>query len=118
MPQELYNAGCRANPNKDLVKHRSPPSEIIPSRTQDIKDKMGRYSREEINHWREKFREINTNGDRYIEPKELIAAAQKHGLDMSDEEAELWINELDENHDGKVSFSEFIKAFGERMQNK
>ncbi|KAE8417474.1 EF-hand [Aspergillus pseudocaelatus] len=79
---------------------------------------MGRYSRDEIDFWRARFREINTDGDRYIEPKELIAAARKDGLDMSDEEAEEWIGDLDEDHDGKVSFSEFIKAFGERMENK
>ncbi|KOC09034.1 hypothetical protein AFLA70_152g002431 [Aspergillus flavus AF70] len=74
---------------------------------------MGRYTREEIDFWREKFREINTNGDRYIEPYELIAAAKEHGFEMSDDEAKEWIEELDVNHDGKVSFSEFLTAFGE-----
>ncbi|QRD85575.1 hypothetical protein F9C07_4609 [Aspergillus flavus] len=75
--------------------------------------KMGRYTREEIDFWREKFREINTNGDRYIEPYELIAAAKEQGFEMSDDEAKEWIEELDGNHDGKVSFSEFLTAFGE-----
>ncbi|KAE8333647.1 EF-hand [Aspergillus sergii] len=79
---------------------------------------MGRYTREEIDFWREKFKEINTNGDRYIEPYELIAAAKEDGFEMSDDEAKEWIAELDADHDGKVSFSEFIKAFGELKSNQ
>lgn len=41
----------------------------------------------------------------YIEPYELIAAAKEQGFEMSDDEAKEWIEELDGNHDGKVSFS-------------
>ncbi|KNG84427.1 hypothetical protein ANOM_007596 [Aspergillus nomiae NRRL 13137] len=78
----------------------------------------GRYTREEIDYWRARFKEINTSGDRYIEPYEIINAAKKEGFEMSDEEAKEWIDELDENHDGKVSFSEFIKAFGELKSNQ
>ncbi|PIG79337.1 hypothetical protein AARAC_011178 [Aspergillus arachidicola] len=79
---------------------------------------MGRYTREEIDLWREKFREINTNGDRYIEPYELIAAARKDGFEMSDDEAKEWIENLDADHDGKVSFSEFLTAFGKLKSNQ
>ncbi|KAB8261317.1 hypothetical protein BDV32DRAFT_148585 [Aspergillus pseudonomiae] len=79
--------------------------------------KTGRYTREEIDFWRERFKEINTSGDRYIEPFEIIKSAKEDGFEMSDEEAKEWIDTLDENHDGKVSFSEFIKAFGE-LKNK
>ncbi|GAB1199368.1 hypothetical protein APSETT444_008715 [Aspergillus pseudonomiae] len=53
----------------------------------------------------------------YIEPYEIIKSAKEDGFEMSDEEAKEWIDMLDDNHDGKVSFSEFIKAFGE-LKNK
>ncbi|RAL17551.1 EF-hand domain-containing protein [Aspergillus homomorphus CBS 101889] len=75
---------------------------------------MPRYTRQEINKWKEVFSRINTNGDRFIEPYELIAAAKEDGLEMSDEEAREWLKDLDCNDNGKVEFSEFIKRFGER----
>ncbi|OGM49237.1 hypothetical protein ABOM_004137 [Aspergillus bombycis] len=79
---------------------------------------MGRYTREEIDFWKDRFTAINGNGDRYIEPYELIAHAKKEGLDITDEQAKAWVDELDENHDGKVSFSEFLKGFGELKENE
>ncbi|KAE8164389.1 hypothetical protein BDV40DRAFT_298419 [Aspergillus tamarii] len=114
----LYNAGCRANPNKDLVQQLSPASEArrVVNITHNFK--MVRYTREQINYWKAKFEEFNTEinpqtnrRDGYIVPSEVIEHARKEGLEITNEQAEDWISGLDKNGDGKVSFSEFITGF-------
>ncbi|OJJ44464.1 hypothetical protein ASPZODRAFT_794889 [Penicilliopsis zonata CBS 506.65] len=75
---------------------------------------MPRYTREEINQWKAVFAEMNTDGDRFLTPAEVIAHAKKEGIEMTDEQAKEYIDIMDVNKNGTVEFSEFIKALGER----
>ncbi|GFF97318.1 calmodulin-like protein 5 [Aspergillus udagawae] len=75
---------------------------------------MPRYTREEIKKWKEVFSKINTDGDRYITPEELVEAAKRDGEEMTKEDAADFIKDFDTNGNGKIEFSEFIKALGER----
>ncbi|GFF29004.1 calmodulin-like protein 5, partial [Aspergillus udagawae] len=56
----------------------------------------------------------NTDGDRYITPEELVEAAKRDGEEMTKEDAADFIKDFDTNGNGKIEFSEFIKALGER----
>ncbi|KAE8333648.1 hypothetical protein BDV39DRAFT_198562 [Aspergillus sergii] len=83
------------------------------------------YTREETRKWKELFTKINTGSnnhknldDNIIDVKEYIAFARSEGLALNDDEAEEWFKEMDKNHDGEVSFKEFINAFGEKFENK
>ncbi|KAH6645165.1 hypothetical protein BKA67DRAFT_587090 [Truncatella angustata] len=73
---------------------------------------MARYTREEIKKWKKVFHDMNADGDRYIEPQEVINAAKKDGIVISDQDAEEYIQRMDTNNNGKVEFSEFIKVLG------
>ncbi|KAE8381115.1 hypothetical protein BDV26DRAFT_289818 [Aspergillus bertholletiae] len=75
------------------------------------------YSREEIVKWKEEFRKLNTDYDGYIDPYELIGTANEKGLGMTDEEGVAWVKKLDFDGDGRVSFGEFLTAFGKRADS-
>ncbi|KAL2867372.1 EF-hand domain-containing protein [Aspergillus lucknowensis] len=59
-------------------------------------------------------RRIPTERPGYITPEELVEYGQRAGVGITAEDAASLIAELDLDKDGKVSFSEFIKALGER----
>ncbi|KAJ5520203.1 EF-hand [Penicillium fimorum] len=75
---------------------------------------MSRYSREEVKKWKEVFKHADINNDRFITTDELIATAKKDGIEMSEEEADEHIKAFDNNGNGKIEFSEFLKVLGER----
>ncbi|KAB8208517.1 hypothetical protein BDV34DRAFT_222601 [Aspergillus parasiticus] len=83
--------------------------------------KMDDLSPEKLAKWKEicspeeikRFKEINANGDLYLEPSEIIEAARKDRRLMDEKKAERWIKSLDTDKDGKVSFEEFLKAYAE-----
>ncbi|GIC90400.1 EF-hand domain-containing protein [Aspergillus udagawae] len=66
---------------------------------------MPRYTREEIKKWKEVFSKINTDGDRYITPEELVEAAKRDGEEMTKEDAADFIKDFDTNGNGKIEFS-------------
>ncbi|KAE8363448.1 hypothetical protein BDV27DRAFT_158767 [Aspergillus caelatus] len=83
------------------------------------------YTREETRKWKELFTNINTGNDnhknpdnRVIDPREYIEYARSEGLALNDKEAEQWFNDMDKNHNGKVSFKEFINEFGKKFENQ
>ncbi|CAB9504329.1 expressed unknown protein [Seminavis robusta] len=53
------------------------------------------------------FDAIDSNGNGYLEPREISRVAQILGIDLSEEELSQAFDELDQNHDGRVSLEEF-----------
>ncbi|CAO3616683.1 unnamed protein product [Cunninghamella blakesleeana] len=62
----------------------------------------------------ETFRVFDKDGDGVINAEELKAMMQQLGDKISLEEAKQLIHDVDDNHDGVVSFDEFAKMMGVR----
>ncbi|KAJ5874234.1 EF-hand [Penicillium soppii] len=76
-----------------------------------------RYSKDEIKRWKEVFKAADINNNHKISTDELIEGAKKNGFEMSDEEAAEFIKEFDNNANGTIEFSEFLKVLGERTEH-
>ena len=57
------------------------------------------------------FKEFDTSGDGYISFQELMAALKKGGKEVDADQAIAIIAEVDENADGQIELSEFVKLF-------
>ena len=57
------------------------------------------------------FKEFDTSGDGYISFQELMAALKKGGKEVDADQAIAIIAEVDENADGQIELSEFVKIF-------
>ncbi|KAJ5996720.1 EF-hand [Penicillium canescens] len=75
---------------------------------------MSRYSREEIKKWKEVFKAADVDNNHFITTDELIITAKEQGIEMNDEQAAEFIKNFDNNGNGKIEFSEFLKVLGER----
>ena len=53
---------------------------------------------------------FDKNGDGYISRPELKEALNKLGEEFSDEEVESMIKEADTDHDGEISYQEFVRV--------
>ena len=53
---------------------------------------------------------MDTDGSGYISVRELKTLFEKNHLDLQLDEVEQIFDKMDVNHDGKVSFSEFVAA--------
>merc|ERR1712070_32783 len=67
--------------------------------------KMGGMSKEEL---KQLFKEIDTDGNGYLDEAEIQAALASHGLEVGLSMASALISTVDANHDGMLSEEEFI----------
>mmetsp|Transcript_66501 Transcript_66501/g.133525 ORF Transcript_66501/g.133525 Transcript_66501/m.133525 type:complete len:115 (-) Transcript_66501:223-567(-) len=58
---------------------------------------------------RSKFAALNKNGDKFLDLQEISKMLRKGNPDMTDKELRLLYDNIDKNHDGKVSFDEFVE---------
>ena len=56
------------------------------------------------------FRMFDRNGDGYISPWELKEVLKKENQYVTDEEVKEVIQEIDDDKDGKINFTEFARA--------
>ena len=64
-----------------------------------------------IEEMRDTFLKYDRNGDGLISAAELVEVHREFHLEITLEMAENMIQNLDENHDGQVSFDEFLTAY-------
>eukprot|EP00466_Bigelowiella_natans_P017816 jgi/Bigna1/39180/e_gw1.30.154.1 len=55
------------------------------------------------------FRDADTNESGYLDPHEIDQALQKQGIFLTQVELSALLNKLDKNHDGKISYLEFLE---------
>lgn len=65
-------------------------------------------SQNRVEEMKERFRQLDTSGDGLLDVQELAALLRKGRQDMTDREVVALFNRIDINHDGKVSFEEFV----------
>merc|ERR1740139_1788683 len=69
---------------------------------------------------RSKFASYNKDGDKFLDFNELSRLLLKGNPSMTDEELRICFHSVDKNHDGKISFDEFVdwsfSKTGERRQ--
>ncbi|KAF5281901.1 hypothetical protein FQR65_LT14485 [Abscondita terminalis] len=68
---------------------------------------------EEEKELRDAFRVFDKHNRGYITPSDLRAVLQCLGEDLSEEEIEAMIKEVDVDGDGRIDFYEFVNALGE-----
>jgi len=69
-----------------------------------------RITDEQLAHLRESFKQYDVNGDNSIDRTELKKVLEDLKVPNPDQEAEKVLDNLDSNHDGTISFGEFLKA--------
>nr|ABO47910.1 unknown [Alexandrium fundyense] len=67
---------------------------------------------------RSKFAQLNKNGDKFLDLREITSLLRRGNPDMTDGELRMLYDDIDKNHDGKVSFDEFVEYLypGEGMK--
>ncbi|KAE8369377.1 hypothetical protein BDV27DRAFT_120838 [Aspergillus caelatus] len=78
---------------------------------------MPPYSREERDRVTEEFHKLNKNYDDFIDYDELKAAIEEGRINLTEEDINNHIQKLDWNGDGKISFGEFLAAYGKRSES-
>ncbi|XP_012520381.1 PREDICTED: calmodulin-like protein 5 [Propithecus coquereli] len=73
-------------------------------------------SEEEVAQFKEVFKRVDKDRDGKIDAKELGEAIQAMGKKLSEEEVKKIIEKLDSNHDGTISFPEFLAELGKKVQ--
>ena len=62
------------------------------------------------------FHIIDANGNGLLTPAEVRAAAERHGMSVTDEELDEMIRSVDRDHDGMVGIEEFSSALRPRRR--
>ncbi|XP_063718524.1 uncharacterized protein LOC134845523 isoform X3 [Symsagittifera roscoffensis] len=57
------------------------------------------------------FTQHDVNGDGYLQKGEFLRVLRDHGIVLSEEDLYHLMSDIDENMDGKLSYSEFLKYF-------
>ncbi|GBG34755.1 Protein kinase, putative [Hondaea fermentalgiana] len=71
-------------------------------------------NRKEISALRVQFERFDEDGNGFVSGNELAQAMRRVGLDPSDEEVDHLLSALDEDHNGKIDYEEFLAASMDR----
>eukprot|EP01080_Neovahlkampfia_damariscottae_P009328 gene9328-1415_t len=66
-------------------------------------------SKEEIEKYKQLFKEFDLDGNGYLDKEELAKGTKKMGLSFTDEMIDNMIESADKNKDGKIQLDEFLE---------